>query len=43
MPPRDSHKWKLDYNNERTSAESSNKREKLDFKLEDGKHPLTKM
>ena len=29
--------------NARTSAERSNKREKLDFKLEDGRHRSTKM
>ncbi len=32
-PPRSSKEWKLEYN-ARTSAERSNKREKLDFKLE---------
>ena len=41
-PPRSSKKWKLEYN-ARTSAERSNKREKLDFKLEDGRHRSTKM
>ena len=41
-PPRISKKWKLEYN-ARTSAERSNKREKLDFKLEDGRHRSTKM
>lgn len=30
-PPRSSKEWKLEYN-ARTSAERSNKREKLDFK-----------
>ena len=39
MPPRDSEEWKTEYN-ARTSAERSNKREKLDFKLEDGRHRL---
>ena len=42
FPPRDSEEWKLEYN-ARTSAERSNKREKLDFKLEDGRHRSTKM
>lgn len=42
IPPRDSNEWKLEYNT-RTSAERSNKREKLDFKLEDGRHRSTKM
>ena len=42
IPPRDSDEWKLEYN-ARTSAERSNKREKLDFKLEDGRHRSTKM
>ena len=42
IPPRDSEEWKTEYN-ARTSAERSNKREKLDFKLEDGRHRSTKM
>ena len=42
FPPRDSEAWKLEYN-ARTSVERSNKREKLDFKLEDGRHRSTKM
>ena len=42
IPPRDSEQWKSEYN-ARTSAERSNKREKLDFKLEDGRHRSTKM
>lgn len=42
IPPRDSEKWKTEYN-ARTSAERFNKREKLDFKLEDGRHRSTKM
>lgn len=42
FPPRDSKKWKLEYN-ARTSAERSNKREKIDFKLESGRHRSTKM
>ena len=41
-PPRSSKEWKLEYN-ARTSAERSNKREKLDFKLEDGRHRSSKM
>lgn len=41
-PPRSSRKWKPEYN-ARTSAERSNKREKIDFKLEDGRHRSTKM
>ena len=41
-PPWSSKEWKLEYN-ARTSAERSNKREKLDFKLEDGRHRSTKM
>lgn len=42
IPPRDSKEWKLEYNS-RTSVESSNKREKIDYKLEDGRHRSTKM
>ena len=42
IPPRDSAEWKKEFN-ARTSAERSNKREKLDFKLEDGRHHSTKM
>ncbi len=42
FPPRDSEEWKLEYN-VRTSAERSNKREKIDFKLESGRHRSTKM
>jgi hypothetical protein len=42
MPPRDSDKWKTEYN-ARTYAERSNKREKLDFLLENGRHRSTKM
>lgn len=41
-PPRSSNEWKLEYN-ARTSVERSNKREKIDFKLEDGRHRSTKM
>lgn len=32
FPPRDSEEWKPEYN-ARTSAERSNKREKIDFQL----------
>lgn len=42
FPPRDSKEWKTEYN-ARTSAERSNKREKIDFKLESGRHRSTKM
>jgi hypothetical protein len=35
IPPRDSDEWKTEFN-ARTSAERSNKREKLDFLLENG-------
>ena len=42
FPPRDSEAWKKEYD-ARTSAERSNKREKIDFKLEDGRHHSTKM
>ncbi len=42
LPPRDSVAWKLKFN-ARTSAERSNKREKIDFKLEDGRHRSSKM
>jgi hypothetical protein len=37
IPPRDSEEWKLEYN-ARTSAERNNKRQKIDYKLEDGNH-----
>jgi len=42
IPPRDSDEWKTEYN-ARTSAERSNKREKLDFLLENGRHRSSKM
>lgn len=42
IPPRDSKKWKKEYNR-RTSVERSNKREKNDYLLEAGKHRSTKM
>lgn len=41
-PPRDSAEWKLEYN-ARTSAERCNKREKIDYKLEDGRYRSSKM
>ena len=41
-PPRSSKEWKTEYN-ARTSVERSNKREKIDFKLESGRHSSTKM
>jgi len=37
IPPRDSVEWKAEYN-ARTSSERCNKREKIDYKLEDGRH-----
>lgn len=40
--PRDSDKWKLIYKR-RTSIERSNKREKIDYKLESGRHRSTMM
>lgn len=40
--PRDSEKWKLTYKR-RTSVERSNKREKIDYKLESGRHRSTLM
>lgn len=42
IPPRDSKEWKKEYNG-RTSVERSNKREKEDYKLEDGRHRSAKM
>ena len=42
IPPRDSKEWKSEYN-KRTSVERSNKREKIDYKLEDGRHRSSKM
>ena len=42
VPPRDSKEWKMEYK-KRTSVERSNKREKEDYKLEDGRHRSTKM
>lgn len=42
IPPRDSEEWKKEYAR-RTSVERSNKREKQDYKLEDGRHRSTKM
>ncbi len=41
-PPRSSKEWKMEYN-ARTSAERCNKREKVDYKLEDGRYRSSKM
>ena len=41
-PPRSSREWKLEYN-ARASAERCNKREKVDYKLEDGRYRSSKM
>ncbi len=41
-PPRSSKEWKREYN-ARTSAERCNKREKVDYKLEDGRYRSSKM
>ena len=41
-PPRSSKEWKQEYK-ARTSVERSNKREKIDFQLENGRHRSTKM
>lgn len=42
IPPRDSEQWKKEYY-ARTSAKRSNKRENIDFKLEDCRHRSSKM
>lgn len=42
IPPRDSEQWKLEYN-ARTSSERCNKRQKVDLKLEDGRHRSSRM
>lgn len=42
IPTRDSEEWDREYDR-RTSVEKSNKCEKQDYKLEDGKHLSTKM
>ena len=42
IPPRDSDEWKTQFN-ARASAERSNKREKYDFLLKNGRHRSTKM
>lgn len=42
VPPRDSKEWRLEYN-KRTSSERCNKREKVDYRLEDGRHRSTKL
>lgn len=41
-PPRSSRKWKEEFN-ARTSAERCNKREKIDYKLEDGRYRSSRM
>jgi len=41
IPPRGSDEWKREYN-ARTSAERNNKRQKKDYKLEDGNHRSTR-
>ena len=41
-PPRSSEEWKLEYN-ARTSAERCNKREKIDYKLENGRYRSSMM
>ncbi len=41
-PPHSSREWKLEYD-ARTSAERCNKREKVDYKLEDGRYRSSKM
>ena len=42
VPARGSKEWKLEYN-KRTSSERCNKREKIDYLLENGRHQSTKM
>ena len=42
IPPRDSEEWKIEYN-ARTSVERSNKREKIDYLIENGRHRSSKM
>ncbi len=42
VPARDSKEWKIEYN-KRTSSERCNKREKIDYQLESGRHHSTKM
>jgi len=42
IPPRDSTQWITEYD-KRTSVERSNKREKIDYKLESGRHRSSKM
>lgn len=41
IPPRDSEEWKQEYN-ARTSSERCNKREKIDYQLENGRHRSTR-
>ena len=42
IPARDSEEWKLEYN-ARTSSERCNKRQKIDLKLESGRHRSSRM
>ena len=42
MQPRDSNEWKTEFNT-RTSVDRSNKREKIDLLLENGRHRSSKM
>ncbi len=42
IPTRDSQQWKTEYN-KRTSVERSNKRQKIDFQIESGRHRSSKM
>jgi hypothetical protein len=42
VPARDSKEWKSEYN-KRTSSERCNKREKIDYLLESGRHQSSKM
>lgn len=41
-PPRSSKEWKMEFN-ARTSSERCNKRQKIDYKLEDGRYRSSKM
>ena len=41
-PPRSSKEWKVEFN-ARTSSERCNKRQKIDYKLEDGRYRSSKM
>jgi len=42
IPPRLSREWKKEYN-ARTASKRSNKREKIDFLIENGRHRSSKM